>query len=96
MPSVRVTVLSADPGRFADIERFANERLIPAIRQQPGFRHYTSAGDRASGHGVAISEWETLEQAQAGAGAAFGLGQEIADLSLKVEAVYVYEVVAQV
>jgi hypothetical protein len=96
MPWVRVTLMSSDPARFAEIERYANEKFIPMIRQQPGFRHYTSAADKGSGHGVAISEWETPEQAQAGTGASMGLGQEITDLSLKVETSYVYEVVAQV
>ena len=41
-----------------------------------------------------ISEWDTLEQAQAG-GDALGLAQNIADLGIKAETVYVYEVVTQ-
>jgi hypothetical protein len=93
MTFVRVTVLSTDPAKQAEIERFANERFVPKIRQLPGFRRWTAAGDRA-GHGLTISEWDTLEQAQSG-GDALGLAQEIADLGTKAETVYVYEVVTQ-
>ena len=50
--------------------------------------------DRA-GHRVTISEWDTLEQAQAGALPALGLAQSLADLGYKEEALYVYEVMTQ-
>ena len=93
MTYVRVSVLSSDPAKQEEIERFANERFVPKLRQLPGFRRWTAAGDRA-GHGVTISEWDTLEQAQAG-GDALGLAQDTADLGIKAETVYVYEVVTQ-
>ncbi|HYT92163.1 MAG TPA: hypothetical protein VEL76_25840 [Gemmataceae bacterium] len=93
MTHVRVTVLSSDPAKQAEIDRFAEERFLPKLRQLPGFRRWTAAGDRA-GHGVTISEWDTLEQAQAG-GDALGLAQEVADLGIKAETVYVYEVLTQ-
>jgi hypothetical protein len=95
MTYVRVSVLSYDPARYEDLYRFANERFIPKLRQLPGFRRYTAAGDRATGHGLTISEWSTMEQAQ-GVVAAAGLAQELADLSVRSEAVHVYEVVTQI
>jgi heme-degrading monooxygenase HmoA len=95
MPYVRVTVLSYDPAKQEAIERFANEQFDTKLRQLPGFRRWTSAGDRA-GHGVTISEWDTLEQAQAGALPALGLAQSLADLGVQQEALYVYEVVTQI
>jgi hypothetical protein len=95
MPYARVSVLSYDPARYDDLDRFANEQFIPKVRRLPGFRRYTAAGDRAGGKGLTISEWDTQEQAQ-GVIAAVGLGQELADLGLTSEAVYVYEVVTQI
>jgi hypothetical protein len=94
MPYVRVTVVSYDPARQEAIERFAEEHFDSKIRQLPGFRRWTAAGDRA-GHTVTISEWDTLEQAQVGALPALGLEQSFTDLGLRQEAVHVYEVLTQ-
>ena len=93
MTYVRVTLLSADQSRQAEVERFANEQFIPKLRQLPGFRRWVAAGDGA-GHGLTISEWDTQEQAHAGM-EALGLAQQIAGLGLKAETVYVYEVTNQ-
>jgi hypothetical protein len=49
----------------------------------------------ADSHTVSISEWDTLEQAQAGALPALGLAQSLVDLGYKEEALYVYEVMTQ-
>ena len=65
MTYVRVSVLSSDPAKQQETERFANELFVPGLRQLPGFRRYTAAGDRA-GHGVTISECDSLEQAHSG------------------------------
>jgi hypothetical protein len=94
MPYVRVTVSSYDPTRQEEIARLAENQFNPNIRQLPGFRRWTAAGDRA-GHTVSISEWDTLEQAQAGALPALGLAQSLIDLGYKEEALYVYEVMTQ-
>ena len=94
MPYVRVTVVSYDPARQEEIERFAVEQFEPKLGQLPGFRRWTAAGDSA-GHSVTISEWDTLEQAQAGALPALGLAQSFADLGLRQEALYVHEVTSQ-
>src|SRR5712691_1790384 len=45
MTYVRVSVLSSDPAKQQETERFANELFVPGLRQLPGFRRYTAAGD---------------------------------------------------
>ena len=94
---VRVTLLSLDPARYEEVRRFTDEHSLPRIRQLPGYHSYTSAGDRTTGHGLTISVWDTMEQAQEMRTA---LGsewtQQVDDLGAKVDAVYVYEIVTQV
>jgi quinol monooxygenase YgiN len=92
---VRVTPYSGDPAREQEVVRFAEERLIPALRQLPGFRRYLAAGDRATGRGVTISEWDDQEHAEHLRPALGGLMQEIADLGIQLEAAQVYEVTVQ-
>jgi hypothetical protein len=94
MPYVRVTVVSYDPARQEEIARFAEEQFEPKLRQLPGFRRWTAAGDGA-GHTVTTSEWDTLEQASAGAMSVLGLTQSLVDLGVRQEVLYVYEVLTQ-
>jgi hypothetical protein len=94
MPYVRVTMLHLDPTKARQIMRFTEEQLIPRLRRLPGFRRYTSAGDLVAGHAITIAEWDTLEQAQTQL-AAVGLGTEIDDFGLEIDAIYVYQVTAQ-
>ena len=78
-----------------EIVRFGHERLIPAVRQLPGFRRYTGAIDRASGRGFVITEWDNLEQAENFRTALGSLVQQIADLTVRLEAGQTLEVVVQ-
>jgi hypothetical protein len=94
MPYVRVSVVSYDPARLEELERFDQEQVYSRMRQLPGFRRWTAAGDRA-GHRLNISEWDTLEQAQEGVLSVLGLEQWVTDLGLRQEAQYVYEVTSQ-
>ena len=95
MMYVRITPFSFDPGREQEIVRFTNERVIPVTRELPGFRRYTGAIDRASSRGFAISEWDTLEQAENLRTALGSLPQQMADLSLRLEAGQTLEVMVQ-
>jgi hypothetical protein len=94
MPYVRVQLVSLDPAKSRQIARFTEKQLVPKFRRLPGFRRYTAAADLVAGHGVTISEWDTREQAQ-GQLTALDVGEETADLGIEIEAIYVYEVVAQ-
>jgi hypothetical protein len=92
---VRVTPLSFDPTREQEFIRFNEEHLIPAVRQLPGFHRYIGAGDRTTGRGVAITEWDDLQHAQVLRNALGGLVQEVADLGVHLEDPQVYEVLVQ-
>ena len=92
---VRVTPYSFDPTREQEFVRFSQERLIPAIRQLPGFQRYIGAGDRASGRGVAITEWDDLQHAQVLRTTVGGLVQEVAELGVHLEDPQIYEVLTQ-
>jgi hypothetical protein len=92
---VRVTPSHSDPARAEEVVRFAEERLVPALRRLPGFRRYTVGVDRATGDGIAFTEWDTLEQAQNLRPALGGLTQEIADHGIRLETSRVYEVRVQ-
>jgi hypothetical protein len=50
---IRVTPYSFDPNKEQEVLRISHERLVPALRQLPGFRGYTGASDRTTGRGVA-------------------------------------------
>ena len=40
------------------------ELLIPALRSEPGFRGAVNLEDRATGHGMMLTFWDTEDQAQ--------------------------------
>jgi hypothetical protein len=46
MPYVRVTVVSYDPTRQEELERFDEEQVYPRMRQLPGFRRWLDHGSR--------------------------------------------------
>ena len=91
---VRAQLLSIDPSQSRQIMRFLEGQLIPKLRKVPGFRRYTAAGDLTTGKALTVTQCETLEQAQSHL-SALGFGQEIADLGIEIDAIYVYEVLAQ-
>jgi hypothetical protein len=62
---IRVTTGTFDPSREAEVQRWGEEEFIPALRRLPGFRGYYGGVDREGGRIVAISRWETREQADA-------------------------------
>jgi hypothetical protein len=87
-------MLHLDPAKARQIMRHTEEQLIPRFRRLPGFRRYTSAGDLVAGHAITIAEWDTLEQAQTQL-TAVGIGADVADFGLEIEAIYIYQVTAQ-
>lgn len=88
---VRVTRGRYRPSRFESVEKLASDVLLPALRRMPGFRGFTGAADRAAGTLVAISYWETREQADA-----VGTHQPpFENLGVVLEPAQTYEVVVQ-
>jgi hypothetical protein len=62
---VRVTRGRSDPANEEQLTRMVEEQLIPAVKRLPGFQSYTGGFDRTTGNLIAISVWETAEQAEA-------------------------------
>ena len=62
---VRVTHGRYDSANEAEIQRMVEERLIPAMKQLPGFQSYLGGVDRSTGKLFAMGVWETAEQSQA-------------------------------
>jgi hypothetical protein len=92
---IRVTPYSFDPAKEQDQLRISEQQLVPALRTLPGFRRYTGAVDRASGRGVAITEWDDLAHAEGVRDAIIAVVREMAEHGLQLEAPQVLEVNAQ-
>ena len=89
----RITPTRVDPAREADAARLAEDRLIPALRQLPGFQHYFVTLDRgAPGRGYTITVWDTREQAEGLRGALSGLIAEFRAIGVELETSQVHEV----
>ena len=54
----------ADPSKREEARRLIDEQVVPALRQMPGFRGYLALGNQATGRSLAITLWETQEQAE--------------------------------
>jgi hypothetical protein len=61
---VRVTRGRFDVARTDEIQRLSEKQLVPALKQRAGFRGYQGGLNPATGTLVAISNWDTREQAQ--------------------------------
>lgn len=46
------------------MDAVVRQQLLPALSQEPGFCGALNLGDRASGHGMMITLWETETQAR--------------------------------
>ena len=92
---VRVTPFRYDPAREEEVQRFIEDRLLPVLRQVPGFHRYTGASDAAAGHGVTITEWEDQTPDEAIQRALAPLRHEIDGLGTQMEATQIYSIRVQ-
>jgi hypothetical protein len=88
---VRVTRGRFPTARYDEILRQTQEQLVPAVKRLPGFRSYRGGVDRAAGLLVAVSLWDTAEQA---AGLA-ALRSAFDGLGIQFDTTEVYEIVAE-
>jgi quinol monooxygenase YgiN len=63
---VRVTKVQLQPDKVDEAIRIYQELVVPAAKQQAGFRSTQLITDRASGAGMAITVWESETALQAG------------------------------
>jgi quinol monooxygenase YgiN len=60
----RITRVRSEPSRM-DEAIALNQDIIAVVRRQPGFQNAYLAADRTNGRLVAVSTWDTQEQAGA-------------------------------
>ena len=94
---VRITHGSGDASRWDEIQRWGNETLVPAFQRVTGFRGYIGGGDRQTGSIIAITYWDTEDQAHGLREAVDpSLLNEIRDKGIQLAAAEVYEITVQV
>lgn len=62
---IRVMRGRFSPANTDEAVRIARDQLLPALQQRPGFRSYHAGLNHDAGTLIAISAWDTREQAQA-------------------------------
>ena len=61
----RVTTTQVQPGRLAGMSAIWREGVLPAARQQPGFKGVLVLANRHTNQGVSLTLWETEADLQA-------------------------------
>ena len=62
----RVSIAQAQPGKADEVIRIHRDSVVPACKQQKGFKGLYVLGDRKTGKGLTISLWETEADMTAG------------------------------
>ncbi len=76
----RVTTAHGKPGTTDEAIRAVHDALLPAARQQPGFRGFLLLVDRAANRSLGITLWESEADLQASEGADGYYGAQMAKL----------------
>ena len=92
---LRITRGRFDPAAWDDLWRLGEEVLLPAMLRLPGLQSYQSGADRTSGVIVAVSTWETEEQARFSRDALGDILPQLQALGLQLEPPQIYEVTLQ-
>jgi hypothetical protein len=92
---VRITPIRFDPSRQDAVTEETKDSVLPLLKGLPGFRRYHGAVDRAQGTGLAISYWETHEQALAVSEAVRTIAPRIQAAGIELSAPSIYEVVLE-
>jgi heme-degrading monooxygenase HmoA len=92
----RVTVTQASPEQFDQDVAYIQEHLLPAVKAMPGIKGAYFLVSRETGKGITISLWDTEEEMQASsATASQARSDAVQSLSVNVQGVDNYEIVAQ-
>jgi heme-degrading monooxygenase HmoA len=87
-----------EPGKREEARHLIDEVVVPALRQLPGFRGYLALADPAADRGLAITLWDTREQAETfrSTAAAREVLTKAEALGYRFETPETYEVIRQV
>jgi heme-degrading monooxygenase HmoA len=91
----RITTVQGVPGQVGSPEM--TERVVATVREQPGFRGIYLLAPQGTGENLAISPWETEEQAKTVGPAVSRVRDEaVAEMgATAAPTVRVYEVISQ-
>ena len=70
----RVVTVQIQPGKIDEAIRIYRDSVMPAVKEQKGFKGATLLTDSSTGKGISVTLWET--QADLTAGEASGFYQE--------------------
>ncbi len=86
---------TSDPSKREEVLRLVDENVVPALQQMPGFKGYLALYDEHSGRGLAVTLWETKDQADSLGTTSAGrdLLLRFEDLGMAFETPEIYEVV---
>jgi heme-degrading monooxygenase HmoA len=62
----RITTIQVQPGKMDDSIQIFRDSVLPAARQQPGFKGLWELVDRSNNKAIAITLWETEADLKAG------------------------------
>lgn len=90
----RVTSFRVQPGKMDEANQISTESIIPAIKQQAGFKNFFVLEDSSSGKAMLITLFETEADMKTGVGSGFVQQQaaKIAHLLAEAPVVEFYEV----
>jgi hypothetical protein len=88
---IRVTTDQTDASRADEITRWGNDRLISVLRNLPGFKGCQGGADRQMGGIVAVTLWDTREQAERLREAVGDVFTELGGMGVKLDAPKIFE-----
>jgi heme-degrading monooxygenase HmoA len=75
----RVSTFEGDPEQVDELTRYAEEQVVPALRELDGFNGVLGFADRQSGKVLAVTLWESEQAMRASEEAANQLRDESAE-----------------
>lgn len=90
----RVTSFRVQPGKADELNQITNDSVIPAIKQQAGFKNFIALQDTSTGKAILITVFETEAEMKAGVSNGFvqQQGTKIASLLTETPISEFYEV----
>ena len=92
---VRIIRATIDLAQEKEVQRIAEDGLVPALRALPGFRSYLGGLDRSAGKLVIITTWDTEDQAWFSREQIADVASQVRDRGAEFELPEVFEVTAQ-
>jgi hypothetical protein len=93
---VRITRGRFAPATEPEVQRIVDEKIVPALRNLPGFLRYIGGFDRRAGLLCAMTLWDTEEHASFSRDMVMDGIFELMALNVALEVAEIYEITADV